>query len=508
MKLKENKFLLYGVCVVLVAALVLIAVLNIPSKKVIRVLNRAQKQYEAMDYEKAEKNYIKVLKIDRVNVEAAKGYVLCNMNESETAAAEAFKSVTTALYDEAKVQGNDSFIEEDRTGWIDFFLLAPEFSEGSATYHYVKDGYDKLSGPSELKPALADACITWGVELYETALKENNPEILENAMDIFAECLEYSDNGATYCETMFPYVNDRVWSLTDKGDFEAAYGLAESFKAVYADGYDTQIQKINEAEKFFNLKKNLLSKVYEAMKPYFENNREADLSEVFNAENPVVGMLGANWDSMLLLDGSEDADTLAASQYAEQYLYSPEGFDRAATKIGCGLYPYGEMYTKEDGSQGAGYYFYFGEYENGQRNGYGIAFAKSGSTSFVGYEGQWKEDKPCGTGIQYECNMYAHTSLAEYRRATYGNFSEGLQDGEMTTRAVLNEHPDTSFMGTYVVSKGVAAALEGEPLDYGIVDATPEGYLLVAIIPSVDAGYDYFIPVYEKKDSTMSVIGY
>lgn len=508
MKFKENKWFWYGICAVLLAALVLIGILSIPSKRIVRLINRAEKQYASMDYEKAENNYKKALKLDPVDVKAARGYVLCCMNRSSEASLDAFKDIVENLYTKSTPQRDFTFLEEDKEDWIDFFLLAPEISKGSEDYYFVKEGYDMLSNPAELKPALSDACLEWGKELFEEGTQTSDTELWNDALNIYLECLEYSDGADSYSNEILKDVKTTVNEMISIGDFVSASDVAEAFETVYKDEYSSEINRIKEAEKYFNVKESLLSKVYEAMKPYYFANKGADLSEVFKSEDPVLGMLAKNWDEMLLLDGSEEADTLAYSMYDSCYIYKPSENGNADSSIGCGLYPYGEVLTAEDGSKVTGYYFYIGEYENGQRNGYGISFAKRGSTSFVAYEGQWKNDAPFGIGISYECNMYAHTSLAEYRRATCGNFSEGLEDGLMATRAVLNEHPDTSFYGTYTATRGVVAPLEGDPLDYGIVDSTPEGYSLVAIIPSVDAGYDYFLPLYVYEGSTMGAIGY
>ena len=78
----------------------------------------------------------------------------------------------------------------------------------------------------------------------------------------------------------------------------------------------------------------------------------------------------------------------------------------------------------------------------------------------------------------------------------------------MTSIALLNEHPDTYFKGSYKAENGAVNPVEGDPINYGIVDPIPEGYKLIAVLPSADAGYDYIIPVYVQNDATLGVVGW
>ena len=137
-----------------------------------------------------------------------------------------------------------------------------------------------------------------------------------------------------------------------------------------------------------------------------------------------------------------------------------------------------------------------------------MIFIRVDVSSYMAFEGEWAQDLPNGFGASYECDMYSYTSLAEYRRVTFGEYKDGFENGEMTSIALLNEHPDTYFKGSYKAENGIAAAVEGDLINYGIVDPVPEGYKLIAVLASAEAGYDYIIPVYVPVDKVLGVVGW
>ena len=208
------------------------------------------------------------------------------------------------------------------------------------------------------------------------------------------------------------------------------------------------------------------------------------------------------------IDGSYNAQTVANSGASNAYCFSPDGFSSDFTGKACGVYTFGDAYVDSDGNSTMPYYFYFGDYKNGKRDGYGVIFIGTASTSYDVFEGTWVDDKPEGFGGYYSNDMYDYTSLAKLRMLTYGNFSLGLQDGEMTVLAVMNEQPDTYFKSTYEAKMGYVEPLLGDPLEHGIVTETPEGCSLIATVASVTDGNDYFVAVYAKEGALKGVYGF
>ena len=486
----------------LVALLFLVAAVIIylmPSKRVARLITKADELYAEADYENAGKAFEKALMIDALNPAAAKGFVSAAMAEDKQAAADDFRKVLNGVETIKARNGELKIKEEDVPGWVDVFLLSPEIFNAREDAEILAEGYELLGKPAEMKPALANAYFEWGEVVMNTNYNE--------AVDSFDKALSFSDYAETYQTKIGGHVDEMVETLKSGDKFEKAYEVLKHYENLFGDDYESKRQSIAAAEELYETKIALLSDVYDAMSPYYEKVKGTDVKKLVKEDTPIFGLIAENWEKMLMLDGSENANALAFSFTEDSFNYAKEGFSNSFTGVGCGLYTYGDKFQLEDGSYGIAYYFYFGEYKDGKRNGYGITFVKADVSSYLAFEGEWKDDEPNGFGISYECDMYSYTSLAAYRRTTYGEFKDGFENGDMTSIAVLNEHPDTYFKGSYKAENGAVAPVEGDLINYGIVDPVPEGYKLIAVLASATAGYDYIIPIYIPVDSLMAAVG-
>ncbi|MBO4679214.1 MAG: hypothetical protein J5626_06045, partial [Lachnospiraceae bacterium] len=327
------------------------------------------------------------------------------------------------------------------------------------------------------------------------------------AMDGFDRTLAFSGNEEDYQKRIKGHVDEIVESLKSADKYAKAYEVLKHYESLFGDDYEYKRMGIVAAEELYDTKVSLLSEVYDAMSPYYEAAKAKPVKDIVKEDTPIFGFIAENWEKMLMLDGSERADKLAFSFTTDKFNYAKEGFSDTFTGVGCGLYTYGDKYQLEDGSYAVAYYFYFGEYKDGKRDGYGISFVKADISSYLAFEGEWKDDAPNGFGVSYECDMYSYTSLAAYRRVTYGEFKDGYENGSMTSIALLNEHPDTYFKGSYVAENGYVAPVEGDLINYGIVDPVPEGYKLITVLASATAGYDYIIPIYIPAEKLMGAVG-
>ena len=496
----DNKwFNIVGIAAVLLLVGAVIIYL-MPSKRVARLITKADEFYAAADYENAGKTYEKALMIDALNPEAAKGFVSAAMADGSGNAGDDFKKVISGVETLKARNGELKIKDEEISEWIDVFLLSPEIFRAREDAELLTEGYEMLNEPAELKPALANAYYEWG----EDVVVANADEALES----FDKALSFSDNADSYKSKIKSEVSYIIESLKTSDNYAKAYEVLDRYKSsLFADDYDAVKSGIAAAEEVYGIKTELLSEVYDTISPYYEAVKGTPVKNRVKDDTPLFGFIGENWEKMLMLDGSENADRVAFSFAADSYNYAKEGFSDSFTGVGCGLYTYGDRFALEDGSEGIGYYFYFGEYANGKRNGYGITFVKVDVSSYLAFEGEWKDDAPNGFGVSYECDMYSYTSLAAYRRATYGEFKNGYENGEMTSIVLLNEHPDTYFKGSYKAENGAVAPIEGDLINYGIVDPVPEGYKLIAVLASATAGYDYIIPIYIPVDGLMGTIG-
>lgn len=495
----DNKwFNIVGMAAILFLVAAVIVYL-MPSKRVARLITKADELYAEADYENAGKTYEKALMIDALSPEAAKGFVSSAMADGSDSAGDDLKKVISGVEAIKARNGELKIAEEKIPAWVDVFLLSPEIFTAKEDAEVLTEGYELLNEPAELEPALANAYYEWG----ETAMGTD----IDEAIAGFDKSLSFSDNAKSYEQQVKENVTDIIEKLKNAGEFRKAYDVLKHYTKLFGADFDTVKAGIVAAEELYGIKTELLSEVYNAISPYYESVKDRPLKSRVKEDTPLFGFIAENWEKMLMIDGSENADRLAFSFTADAFTYAKEGFSSNFTGVGCGLYTYGDRFQMDDGTEGIPYYFYFGEYKDGKRNGYGIAFVKVDVSSYIAYEGEWKDDEPNGFGVSFECDMYSYTSLAAYRRATYGEFADGLENGNMTSIVLLNEHPDTYFKGSYKADKGFVAPVEGDLINYGIVDPIPEGYKLITVLASATAGYDYIIPIYIPVDSLMAAVG-
>ncbi len=495
----DNKwFNIVGMAAILFLVAAVIVYL-MPSKRVARLITKADELYAEADYENAGKTYEKALMIDALSPEAAKGFVSSAMADGSETAGDDLKKVISGVEAIKARNGELKIAEEKIPAWVDVFLLSPEIFTAKEDAEVLTEGYELLNEPAELEPALANAYYEWG----ETAMGTD----IDEAIAGFDKSLSFSDNAKSYEQQVKENVTDIIENLKNAGEFQKAHDVLKHYTKLFGADFDTVKAGIVAAEELYGIKTELLSEVYNAIDPYYESVKDEPIKSRVKEDTPLFGFIAENWEKMLMIDGSENADRLAFSFTADVFTYAKEGFSSSFTGVGCGLYTYGDRFSMDDGTEGIPYYFYFGEYKDGKRNGYGIAFVKVDVSSYIAYEGEWKDDEPNGFGVSFECDMYSYTSLAAYRRATYGEFADGLENGDMTSIVLLNEHPDTYFKGSYKADKGFVAPVEGDLINYGIVDPIPEGYKLITVLASATAGYDYIIPIYIPVDSLMAAVG-
>ena len=136
----------------------------------------------------------------------------------------------------------------------------------------------------------------------------------------------------------------------------------------------------------------------------------------------------------LFEDGDMDAlkDKLREEEYvafSEEVIgdnsYYSGDLDTDGTREGYGIALY------ENG------YYYYGEFHDDMRSGSGMmiraTYSESSSIGSFIYDGEWADDKPNGTGTaksNYYKDRIASTDFAT--KEITGNYTDGLEDGEMT----------------------------------------------------------------------------
>lgn len=118
-----------------------------------------------------------------------------------------------------------------------------------------------------------------------------------------------------------------------------------------------------------------------------------------------------DYDGMCSVDGSDEADLVIEELKGDHVIYIPD--EKAhGTGTGCGVY-----------QVSGGYFFYYGEFVDGERLGHGVAYWYNGS-GYETYDGEWRDDRPNGQGTSSLVYSYG------YEEHRTGNFVDGLEDGD------------------------------------------------------------------------------
>ena len=492
--IKANKVL--SGCFIAVV-LVLVAILLIffsPDKRADRAIKKADQYLEMGQPESAATYYRKAVNIAPTSTKAYYGLVYSELSYGDKVAAITdFDNARVSFY-----KYTEAMREKEKNYLIDAYLLVPELYENvEARLQLLNEVYDYTNESDELKPILSDTYLE-----YARILKEEDPE---TALWYYEKVMELRNGDANIAPEIAEIVSLSVDQLRSFDRFEEAYELLEKYKDYMGDTYDSLKQSVSESEELFEKKAEMLKKIYEEMETYYFDNKD-NWQESALSEDANTGIFTKDWTNLLFYD---DAVAFIVETFSDsEYFYAPDGFTKDYTGIGCGIYTYGNVVTDAEEKNHISYYFYFGEYVNGKREGYGYSFIKSGESSYLAYEGQWSSDKPNGTGVLYESERYAYTSLDKYKIKTVGNWTDGLANGSMQKYAFVDQLPDTSFVGEEVVKNGVAEEIPAETEEYYVDVTASEGKYLVGILKSVKDGFDVFLPVMAKRDTLFGIFGF
>lgn len=163
-------------------------------------------------------------------------------------------------------------------------------------------------------------------------------------------------------------------------------------------------------------------------------------------------------EPMISLFQAKDYDSLKKMMRDEKYVAFADGV------IGDNYYYLGDYDAdgKEDGVGIAVYengYYYYGDFSNGKRNGSGIlmraSYSDSSSIGSFIYEGGWQDDMPNGSGTATSNYYKDRISDSDFvTKEISGNYSNGLENGDMTLKGVTKSGKSRSFK--YKTTDGIA----------------------------------------------------
>ncbi len=437
-----TKVLRKVIIAVAVVGVIVVAILyNLPGKRFERNVEKADELLLKGNFSEAILKYNSALKIDDTSIETYLG--ILNAKEAENA--EDLKSV---------------------------------FAE-TVNYFMTFDDETKLENR---------ALITEYV-LHESTIFADD---IDERLNILEKGFELTSGSEDIKRLITECVNELVTQYRNEGRFEDAVKLLKRFDGKTDIDDAELIAAINKEKSTYELKKELLTKAYEALKDYEEallNNKEPD---------PFT----YNFSKIMELDGSEEANNLVNSKASDKYVYVPSENYNSGSGIGAGLYTYNIEYETVEGEIITAYSFYVGEYKDGLRDGKGIMFTRTGEYSFVMYAGSFKEDTPNGTGSRY----VKEDDGANYVFTKYtGNWENNLAEGKIDITEKNSEYMGVSFNGNAEFGHGKGEVVPTESEEYVVQNLRSEN--LISVLESDTEGYALMLAFWQRANDVLSATG-
>ncbi len=372
---------------VIIAIAVGVGIYSLPANRLSRQLSLGNKYLEEQNYEEAVVAFEQAIAIDDRCMQAYVGGIEAYLQTDNREGMEKLYEQAVGVIDEL----DDEFLAENMAAVVDIYL-------------YADDVYS-----DDLEKA---------VQILEKGMEKtgDNPEIKEEMVKDYLKLADAAAGGEAYEKALGYY--DRLLEL-DKDNEEVVTGLETCLQS-YIDilmeekRYD-EIRQL--AEKYQDIAANidfrsLLEQIAELERIEAENL--AFMQKVYDL------MEAEDYEAMHEVDGSEEANAFAERMEGDSYIYIPEdGASRNGT--GSGVYKFGE----------SGYYFFYGQYVDGERVGNGSSFIRKSESGYQLFTGEWKNDAPNGYGEEILTYGTFGGSGNPYTAETRGNYTDGLCDGEM-----------------------------------------------------------------------------
>ena len=438
---KKKTGLIVAICVVVVLALGAGAyfLFFTPEKRYERKMDVAEKAMTDSNYEEAVTAYEAALGIFDDRVPAMNGLLSAQISAGESdGARENFTEFRTTItgFDADKVTENSEDI-------VAFYEYADDlYSDTDSLIDAYKEGYN-LTNDNGLKKNLVTAYVD-RADAMDNSDYENKIAAYGDALDLDSTN-ESALSGRKAC----------AYDVLDDMMDAQQYDQAESFINTYADSmsdvdFSSYTEKIESERALMTARHDLMEQVISLMS-------------------------ASDYAGMMDVDGSDNASTVVANMDGDSYVYATDGYDSSYTGKAAGVYTYSTLLS-------SGYYFYYGDYENGVRSGQGTMFVKMDgyNQAYLVYEGAWSNDKPNGAGTETSVNEDAGDELVTVTRS--GNLVDGLFDGEVTVSLVSNdEEYGGTYTGTFTASNGDAPDIRENYPDLDFSDVSEDKTVYVVL---------------------------
>lgn len=423
-----------------------------PEKRFERALADGQEALSAKDYEAALAAYEKALGLKDDNLPAIKGsldaYYGAGDMEGFLAEFESCRQVIAGLGQDDKEQ-NQNLI-------VDIYMMSelayPEDME--QRIEALKEGMSVTENNDRLKNKLVDAYLKQAEAFSSEGMNED-------AVNVYTLVLELDAANTTALSGQSSCLRNELDALIVAEEFDAATELI--------DKYSDTVSGVNFTE---------------------YRQRIANVQALADAghalmEDVIAYMSAGRYDDMRELDDSQNASTVYQLMSGNSYIYAQDGFAEDYTGMAAGLYSL-DM---------GGYYFYYGEYENGQRSGQGVYYLLRDvdMNRYELYEGEWANDKPNGQGKLSDVGDVSEgevlTSVEE------GNFTDGYEDGEFTI--VLTSDAGYSVTGSWTASMGKAPDIRDQYPDKDF-STVPEGRIVYVVLQNESGESTWYLYMGEQ----------
>ena len=438
---KKKTGLIVAICVVVVLALGAGAyfLFFTPEKRYERKMETAENAMTESNYDEAATAYKAALDIFDDRVPAMNGLVdaeiLAGTSDDARVDYESFREVVRAF--------DADTVSENMEDIVQLYEYAEDlYSDTDSLIDAYKEGYD-LTNDGGLKKKLVSAYV-------------DRADAMEDS--------EYEDKIAAYGDALD----------LDSTNEAALSGRKACAYAVLDDMMDTQ--QYDQAENFINTYADTMSDVdFSSYTEKIESERALMTARHDLMEQVISLMSASDYAGMMDVDGSDNASLVVSNMEGTSYIYAQDGYDSSYTGKAAGIYTYSSLLD-------SGYYFYYGDYENGVRSGQGVMFVKTDgyNQAYLVYEGAWSNDKPNGAGTETSVNEDTGDELVTVTRS--GNLVDGLFDGEVTVSLVSNdEEYGGTYTGTFTASNGDAPDVRENYPDLDFSDVSEDKTIYVVL---------------------------
>lgn len=413
--INKKNIIIMLIILIIIAGIVALVTFNSPAERKKRLLNLGEKYLSELDYENALTTYDQVIMLDKKCIEAYRGGIEARLelNNKDTASfySQAL-NVVSGIEKENEEAEKDNIIfiyhNAHRVYENNDKMLCTILEKGAEQYEY-----------DDIEKELQDCYLR-----LATKYEENKD--YANALDNYskASALDEKTKEKTYdqlCSCIKKYIDE----LLVQEKFETIRDLYEAYgKTAESVDFESVLDEVEKREQILMKQEKFLKKVYQCM----------------SAEN---------YEAMMEIDGSDEAREFVSTMSSTCQYYSDQtsGKEQLAVGVCC----FGDN----------GYYFYYGQINDGIKSGKGTSFIKTRDNAYEIYTGDWSNDMPNGNGEL----MIRHVD--EYTRICTGELINGLWEGHIDSTLVFDTSEHVWNMD-FDAQKGIPENITQRLYDEGV----------------------------------------